>query len=301
MTIFRGANAKQLAPGYMRVVMNSYKERPTEGDKLTNRKTSSRAWEEDFPVAGFGSLTIKPEGGTVAYQDIIEGSVKRYNFTTFGAGFSVTKEMKDDQLYGVVGAKLSAALGRSARNNQEVVMHSVLNNATSTTARYLGWDSLATLSTAHVTLRAGVTVANKPTTDVDFGLIPLQAAYEHFHALVDESNMPAMFIPKKIVHSIGDYWLVNQVVKTQTLPGGNLNDINQIAHEGLTPHLSHYLTDSDAWFVICDNHDMNYFLRQKPTFEAGDDFKSGNSMFQLIQRHDAGHGDWRGVYGSTGA
>ncbi len=300
MAINRGANAKQLAPGYMRVVMNSYKERPLEGPKLTNKKTSKRAWEEDFPIAGFGSLVYKPEGGSVTYQEIIEGSVKRYKFRTDALGYRITHEMKRDNLYGIVGGKLSAALGRSARNSQEFIMHSILNNATNTGAAYLGWDSLPLLSTAHVLLRAGSTIGNRPVTDVDFGLLPLQAAFEHFHNLVDESNMPIVFIPKLVVHSIGDHWMVNQVLRTPSIPGSNLNDINQIAKEGLTPHLSHYITDPDAWFVVADNHDMNYYLREAPEFTAGDDFHSGDSLFKLMQRQGSGHGDWRGVYGSTG-
>ena len=149
-------------------------------------------------------------------------------------------------------------------------------------------------------LRAGSTIANKPSTDIDFGLLPLQAAVEHFHALVDESNMPIVFLPRLVVHSIGDHWMVNQVLKTPSLPGTNLNDVNQIKNEGLTGHLSHYLTDPDAWFVLADNHDMNYFLREAPSFTAGDDFHSGDSLFKVIQRHGAGFGDYRGVYGSTG-
>ena len=300
MAINRYANAKQLAPGYMRVVMNSYKERPLEGQKLTNRKTSKRAWEEDFPVAGFGSLIYKAEGASVTYQDIIEGSVKRYNFRTDALGFRMTHEMKSDNLYGITGAKLSSALGRSVRNSQEFIMHSILNNATNTAAQYAGWDTKPLLSTSHVLLRTGGSASNKPSTDVDFGLIPLQAAYEHFHNLVDESGFPIVFIPKLVVHSIGDHWLVNQVLKTPSLPGTNLNDINQIAKEGLMPHLSHYLTDTDAWFVTADNHDMNYYMRESPAFTAGDDFHSGDSLFKVMQRQGAGFGDWRGVYGSTG-
>ncbi len=301
MPINRGANAKQLAPGYMRVVMNSYKERPLEGPKLTNKKSSKRAWEEDFPIAGFGSLVYKPEGGSVTYQETLEGSVKRYTFRTDGLGFRITHEMKSDNLYGNIGAKLSTALGRSVRNSQEFMMHSILNNATNTAANYLGWDGLPLLSTAHVLLRAGSTVANRPASDTDFGLIALQAALEHFHSLVDESNLPIVFLPRTVVHSTGDYWMVNQVLKTPSLPGTNLNDVNQIKNEGLTAHHSHYLTDPDAWFVLADNHDMNYYLREAPAFTAGDDFHSGDSLFKVIQRQGAGFGDYRGVYGSPGA
>lgn len=299
MVMMRGPFSKHLVPGYARVVINSYKERPLEGMKLVNKKTSKRAFEEDFPVAGFGSLLVKPEGASVTYQDIVEGSVKRYKFTTYALGFRITREMMADDLYGTFGGKLSTSMGRSARNNQEIVMHSPLNNGFN--SAFVGWDGQPLFSTAHVLLGSGATASNKPTTDVDFGLAPLQAGLEHFHALTDESGIPAVFIPRLVIHSIGDYWLVNQILKTQNLPGGTMNDINQIKNEGLTPHLSHYMTDPDQWSIQADNHDLNYYVRESFSFHSGDDFHSGDALFKGDQRLGSGFSDWRGNYGSSGA
>lgn len=297
MPMMRGAFSKHLAPGYARVVINSYKERPLEGPTLVNKKTSKRAYEEDFPVAGFGSLVVKPEGGSVNYQEIMEGLVKRYTWLTYALGFRITEEMMNDDLYGTFGNKLSAALGRSARHNQEIVMHSPFNNATN--ASYAGWDGQPLASASHVTLRAGTTISNLAAAD--FGLLALQVALEHFHALTDESGIPVVFIPKRVVHSIGDHWLVNQILKSSQMPGTNQNDINQIKAEGLMPHLSHFLVDPDAWFVQADNHDVNYYVRESFTFKSGDDFNSGDALFKGRQRLGAGHSDWRGIYYSAGA
>lgn len=298
MTMFRGAFSNLLAPGFRKIVFETYKERPMEGDRLVNMSSSQRAYEEDFPIAGFGTLLNKPEGGSVAYQDALQGTAKRYTWSTFGLGFRITVEMGEDDLYGIMGAKMSRALGRSARNNQEIVMHSPYNNGFDTAfPGFVAGESL--FSTTHANLRGG-TQANRPATAVDFDLLPLQAALEHFHALLDESGLPAVFIPKWVVHSIGDHWLVNQVLKTQQLPGANLNDINQVAREGLQPHLSHYLTDPDAWLVLADTHDVNYFDRRKPTFSNTDDFDSGDAKYKLTRRNGAGWGDWRGTYGSPG-
>jgi hypothetical protein len=295
--MLRGGYSKQLVPGYARVVINSYKERPLEGSKITNKKTSKRAYEEDFPVAGFGSLQVKPEGGSVSYQDIVEGNVRRYSWLTYALGFRITHELMSDQLYGVFGNKLSAALGRSARNNQEIVMHAPFNNATSSTS--VGWDGVSLANASHVALRSGATFSN--TSAVDFGLIALQVALEHFHGLTDESGIPAVFVPKRVIHSVGDYFMVNQILKTPNLPSTNLNDINQVSREGLVPHLSHYLTDTDMWVVQADMHDVNYYVREPFTFRSGDDFNSGDALFKGMQRLGWGHSDWRGVYFGTGA
>ena len=299
MTMFRGGFSAHLAPGYRKVVFETYKERPIEGTKLTNTATSRRAYEEDFNMAGFGVLTPKVEGGSITYQDPKQGTVKRYTWTTYASGYRITQELMDDELYGIFGNKLARALGRSARNNEEVVRHSVLNNAFSTS--YGGFNAGESLiSTSHALLRGG-TIANRPTVDTDLSLPALQAALEHFHGLKDEAGLPIVYMPTTLVHSIGDYWIANQILKSQFLPGGNQNDINQVAREGITPHLSHFLTDTDAWYVIADKHDMNYFDRRPFMFSNTDDFETGDAKFKGTRRNGAGFGDWRGVYGSSGA
>lgn len=299
MTMTRGAFSNLLAPGFRKIVFETYKERPTEGDKLVNMNTSKRAYEEDFPVAGFGTLLAKAEGGAVTYQDAMQGTIKRYVWTTYGLGFRITQEMMEDDLYGIMGRKMSKALGRSARNNFEIVAHSPYNNAFSTSyAGFVSGESLC--STSHALLRGG-TASNRPATDTDISLAALQAAVEHFHGLVDEAGLPIVYIPKKVVHSVSFHWTVSQILKSPSMPGTNQNDINQINREGLTAHLSHFLTDTDAWFVLADNHDVNYFDRRKVTFSNMDDFETGDAKFKVTRRNGAGWGDWRGVYGSEGA
>lgn len=298
MVMVRGAFSNLLAPGFRKIVFETYKERPIEGRVLVNMGTSKKAYEEDFPIAGFGTLQTKVEGGPFAMQDAIQGTVKRYTWTTYALGFRITEEMVEDDLYGVMGGRMSKALGRSARNNLEIVMHAPYNNAFNTA--YSGFVSGESLAGDHVSLR-GLTQRNRPATDVDFDLISLQAALEHFHALTDESGIPAVFIPKLVLHSIGQHWIVSQTLKSQYLPGGNLNDINQVAQEGLAPHLSHYLTDSDMWGVICSEHDVNYFDRRPAKFTNTDDFHTGDALYKLTRRNGSGWGDWRGQYLSSGA
>jgi hypothetical protein len=296
MVMVRGAFSNLLAPGFRKIVFETYKERPTEGDKWINMNQSKRAYEEDFPIAGFGTLLTKPEGGPVTYQDAIQGVLKRYIWTTFGLGFRITEEMMEDDLYGIMGAKMSKALGRSARNNFEIVSHAVLNSAFDTTVN--GFEAgVSLISTLHTSLR-GFSLTNRPATDTSISLPAVQAAIEAYHTLNDESGLPTMFIPKYVIYNPGDHWIVNQILKSEKLPGGNQNDVNQLAREGLTPLLSHYLTDPISWYIVADNHDMNYFDRRAPRLTNTDDFETGDAKFKLTRRNGSGFGDWRGIYGS---
>jgi len=300
MTMVRGAFSHLLAPGFRKVLFETYKERPNEGGKLVNMETSQRAYEETFPIAGFGTLVDKAEGQSVTYQDAQQGSVKRFTWSTYALGFRITQEMMEDDLYGVMGNRMSKALGRSARNNLEIVQHAPYNNAFDTSfSGFVSGESLC--STTHANIKGG-TQSNRHATDADFDLLSLQVALESFHSLMDESGViPMLLVPKLVVHSIGDYWMVNQVLKTQKLPGGNQNDINQVANEGLSAHLSHYLTDADAWFVLCDEHRVQYYDRRKVTFTNSDDFHTGDALYKLTRRNGSGFDDWRGVWGSQGS
>jgi len=296
MVMVRGAFSNLLAPGFRKIVFETYKERPTEGDRWINMNKSQRAYEEDFPIAGFGTLLSKAEGQPVTFQDAIQGVLVRYLWTTFGLGFRITEEMMEDDLYGIMGAKMSKALGRSARNNFEIVAHAVLNNAFNTAIN--GFEAgVSLISTSHTTLR-GLSATNRPVTDTGISLPAVQAAIEAFHALNDESGLPVMFIPKYVLYNPGDHWIVNQILKSEKLPGSNQNDINQLSREGLTPLLSHYLTDPLSWYIIADNHDLNYFDRRAPRLTNTDDFETGDAKFKLTRRNGSGFGDWRGVYGS---
>lgn len=264
-----------------------------------NMDRMSRAWFEDWQVAGFGSLLEKPEGSKIIFQDPTPGVPKRYTATTWALGFRITEEMMEDDLYGIVGNKLSRALGRSVRDNFEVVAASVLNNAFNTA--FTGFEAGVSLcSTAHTRLTGG-TQANRPNADVDLALLPLQAAVEAFHGWTDEAGLQAVFVPKTLVSGVSQLWTSTVLLSSEQVPGSNFNDPNVLAQLGISPFTYHYLTDPDAWFLIGSDHDMNYFDRVNPRFKNTDDFKTGDALFACRRRNAAGYGDWRGVYGTQGA
>lgn len=298
MASFRQANAKTLTPGYNRVLMNAWKERPIEGKALVNMRTSQRGYEEDFEFAAFGTLRLKPEGGEVFFEDPKQGGTKRYVWDTFALGYTITMELKEDDLYAIFGAKLSAALGRSARNNYEIICHMPYNNAFD--SAYTGFTAGEALCGTHTSLKTGLTVSNTPAVPADLDIVSLQAGIEHFKTLIGHEGMPIVLIPKLLVHNPGDYWIANQLIKTDKLPGGNQNDVNMLNRQGLSTHESHYLADGDAWFLIADWHDVNMYERRKFAFMGSDDFETGDSKFRGMARRGSGFGSWRGIYGSPG-
>lgn len=297
MAHFRGGFSKTLAPGFRKIVFGTYKERAIEGKRYINSNTSKRAYEEDLEMAELGTLQPKVEGGPVVFQDIVQGDPKRYTWSTYALGFRITQEMYEDDLYDVFGAKMSKSLGKSARNNSEIVMHAPYNSAFDSAV--VGFHAGEALCGSHTGLR-GAVLSNTPAIPADLSLPALQAALEHFHGLQNDSGFPILIMPKKLLFSVSDYWIANQLLKSQALPGGNQNDINQVAREGIDPVLVHYFTDPDAWFVCADEYDVNYFSRRSFQMSNMDDFETGDAKFKGSQRHGSGFGGWRGIYGSPG-
>ena len=288
-----------LAPGLRKILFNSYAEKPRQGQKLVNMGSMDRAWIDDANLAAFGPLLEKPEGGRVLYQDPMPGRTKRYVAGTWGLGFRITEEAQEDAMYGMVASKFAKALGRSVRFNFEIISHSILNNAFNTA--YNGFETgVSLISTAHTNIRGG-TQSNRPAIDADLSLTTLQAAVEAFRAWQTEEGMPMMSTPKYLVVGPSQYWTAGVLLGATLLPGGNFNDPNLLKNLGLTLIVDDFLTDPDAWFLLGDDHDMNYFDRRLPKFSNTDDFDSGDMKFKVTRRNAAGFGDWRGVYGSQGA
>ena len=301
MPMVTGAFSQLLVPGLRRVFFQHLKERPTQYDKIFNTHTSSRAFEEDLEVAGLGTMPTKLEGTATIYQDAIQGGKKRYTHISFGLGFRVTIEMMEDDLYNVM-RRMSRELAKAARNVREVRSFNVFNNAFTTEFGFQKFGNNEALIGTH-TLLGGGTFANRPATDADLGIASLEAAILNYDTLVDEQNMPALIMPKVVLVHPEFKQVARELLNSEFRPYTANNEINAIMQEGLTWFMSQYLTDTDAWFLLADkaDHDLNFFERAAVRFQNGDDFDTGDAKFKAFQRFSVGAGEWRGVYGSTGA
>lgn len=295
----RGALHKALIPGFKKVIFDQLKQLPLEGMALVQSESAKgRAWVETWQLAGFQSLRRKPEGGQVPFEDPRQGGTKRFLWDTFALGFRITWEMQEDDLYSLVGQRMMKYLARSARHNQEVILHSPYNNAFNTA--FAGFTSGEALCGDHALIKGG-TLRNRPALDVDLDLLSLQAGLEHFHTLVMEDGVTrTQMIPAMLVHSVGDLWIADVLLKSQKLPGTNFNDPNTVANMGLGPHLSHYLDDPDAWFLLARNHSVQYYDRYPATLWTYDDPRTKDIEAMIIARRGADWDEWRGVYGSAG-
>jgi hypothetical protein len=287
------------APGLRKIVFDGYAEMPTEYDKFLNvSSVDKRQYLDDYKMGGFGTVPTKAEGTSIVYDDPVPGSTVRYSWTPYGKGFRVTHEAMVDELYGPM-RRMAKAMGRSFRNQVEVIGAGLLNNAFSVANG--GFDGKALCASDHPLLRGG-TARNRPTAFVDFGVTALQDALIDFERMVDDSGFPISYRAKYLVIPPETWTQAREVLGSQFKPYTSDNEINTLANEGLTLVVSHYMTDTDAWFLLADksDHDLQFFHREKFTTDAADDFDTGDGKMKGYMRNGVGYGDWRGVWGSQG-
>lgn len=300
MPVVRGQWAELLAPGLNMRTFNTYREKPEIYRSIVNVKDSNRAYEEDFAYEGFGPLAPKGELESTIMDEPIKLGGVRFIHKTYGLGFEISEEMREDSQV-PIALDLASSLGRSSRWTAELYGHDVYNNGFATT-KYVGRDGLALFSLTHPVKGTGGVIANRPAADVDLTQAALEAAYGSFATQLNDRGMPIDIMPTVLLVHPSQVLFARRLLETPGYPGGNNNDINPL-QGWVRPVGSPYITDIDAWFLIGEQSqiDVRFYWRRKPDTRTWDDDDAEGTIHKISQRHSVGFGDWRGVYGSPGA
>jgi hypothetical protein len=293
--------AKALWPGVNAWYGKAYNDYSEEWSQLFEKNTSKRAYEEDVGLSSFGLAAVKAEGAPITYDSERQGFTSRYNHVTYALGFIVTREIFEDDQYDVVGKRKANALARSMRQTKEIIGANVFNRAA--TAGYTGGDGATLLSASHANV-AGGTWSNMPTTAADLSEAALEQANIDIAAFTDDRGLLIACKPKKLVIAPSNMFEAKRILGSDGRVGTDLNDMNALKTMGIIPSVvtNHYLTDSDAWFILTDVSDgLKYFERRGDSFEMDNDFDTENAKFKAAARYSFGWTDPRGIYGSMGA
>lgn len=296
MTALRANFGPLLAPGLREIFFGKFDSYPTQYADLFNVETSTRKYEDDYGLSGFGLVPEKPEGVGIIYDDPIPGYSKRYTHTTFALGFRVTRELYEDDMYGII-RKMPKGLGKSMRLTVEIDGANVLNRGFNSS--YLGPDGVVLFSASHPLTGGGLS-SNTLAVPADLSETSLEQAMIDIAATTDDRGLLQMIRGAKLVVGPAMAWTASRLLESTLQPGTNNNAINPA--KGIMPYVvNNYLTDPDAWFIYGDEHQVNWFWRRKPDFEQGNDFDTEDAKYKATARWSNGWSDWRGVYGSPGA
>lgn len=300
MAINTGSFGKALWPGINEWYGKSYDEFDVEWDKVFTTRKSRKNFEEDVSISSFGLALQKGEGSPVTYDSEQQGFVDRYTHVVYALGFIITKEMVDDDLYDVAGERKAKGLAFSMRQTKEVVAANVLNRAFN--ASFTFGDGVSLINSSHPNV-AGGTFANLIAVAADISEAALEQACIDIGKYTNDRGLRIAVKPQKLIVPVDLDFEANKIMETQYEVGTNNNTVNLVRSrfpKGVA--INHYLTDTDAWFIITNvPNGMTHFERDADSFAQDDDFDTDNAKFKARGRYSFGCSDKRSIYGSPGA
>lgn len=298
--ITSGSFAKALWPGVNSWYGKAYSEFQTQYDKLFDKYSSRRAYEEDVGITSFGLAKVKSEGAPIQYDSENQGFVTRYTHVTYALGFIITREMFDDDQYDVVGERRAKGLAFSMRQTKEIIGANVYNRAFNSS--YTGGDGQSLISSAHPNV-AGGTWSNQPTVNADLSEAALEQAFIDLSHYTNDRGMRIAVRPKTLIIPAEYKFIAERILKSDLRVGTANNDANALKNLGLFSDvvINNYLTSSTAWFIRTDVQDgLKYFERRGDEFNMDNDFDTENAKYKASSRYSFGWTDPRSLYGAAG-
>jgi len=292
---------KELLPGLNALFGLEYQKYEDEHAEVYETESSDRSFEEEVALSGFDAAPVKNEGSSISYDVAQESYTARYNHETIAMGFAITEEAIEDNLYDSLSARYTKALARAMAYTKQVKAASPLNDGFNT---YQSGDGVTLFNTAHP-LVSGGTNSNRPTTASDLNETSLEAAVIQIAKWTDQRGLLIAARPRKLVVPPDLMFVATRILETDQRVGTADNDINAIRNNGTIPEgysVNHYLTDTNAWFLITDvPNGMKHFERAPMTTAMDGDFQTGNVRYKARERYSFGVSDPLGIFGSPGA
>ena len=298
-----GSHPKLLWPGIREIWGQTYDQHPTEYTDLYDVRNSTRAYEQDVQVTGFGLAPVKTQGGPVSYDSETQGWITTYAHIAYALGYIVTKEELEDNLYKEVSQRRAKANAWSCSQTVENVAAFLYNNAFNTTY-YTTPDGVALISTAHVNATGG-TFSNRLTTPADLSEVSLEDMSIQIMAATEDRGLRTAVMPRSLHIHPSEWYNANRILESVLQNNTNLNAVNVLKMTNAYPEgikMNHYFTDPDAWFIRTNvPNGMTFFWRNKPQFDQDNDFDTKNAKAATYMRFSVGCTDPRSIYGSPGA
>jgi len=302
MAISRAQLLKELLPGLNALFGMEYSRYGEEHKEIYETETSERSFEEETKLSGFSAAPVKNEGQAIAYDNAQEAWTARYNHETIALGFAITEEAVEDNLYDSLSKRYTKAQARAMAYTKQVKAASILNNAYS--PAYTGGDGVSLISTAHP-LVSGGTNSNRPAVAADLNETSLESAVIQIAGWTDERGLLIAAKPRKLIVPPALMFVAKRLLDTELRVGTTDNDINALKAMGSIPEgykVNHFLTDTNAWFLMTDvPNGLKHFVRTPLATSMDGDFDTGNVRYKARERYSFGWSDPLAIFGSPGS
>jgi hypothetical protein len=207
----------------------------------------------------------------------------------------------EDNLYDSLSARYTKALARAMAYTKQTKAASLLNTGFAT---FQSGDGVTLFNASHPTV-GGTLNSNRPSVAADLNETSLEQAVIDIAGYTDERGLLIAARPRKLVVPPSLMFVATRLLETELRTATADNDLNAIKSNGSIPEgyrVNHYLTDTDAWFLITDvPNGMKHFVRTPMQTSMDGDFDTGNVRYKARERYSFGVSDPLGIYGSPGA
>ena len=299
MAMATGNFARLLMPGLNTVWGRETKEHKLEWKELFDKFSDDRNFVEELSVAGYGLPVIKGEGEAISYDVRRQGYLQRYTHVVYALGFTITREMFEDDQYDVIGSSKAKDLSFSMRQGVETVTTNIYNRAFNST--YTFADGKEILATDHPNISGGGTFANELSTASDLSEASLEQACVDIMKYTDDRGLKVAIKPQKLIVPV-DLWPEAEKLLGTQYEVGTANNTISVVYKKMPLVVNHYLTDTDAWFIRTDAPEgLKMFERRGMEFGMENDWDTENAKFKASMRFSGGISNVKSLFGSPGA
>jgi len=298
--ITTGSNPKLLWPGLHSQWGLVYNEHGFQCKELFTTESSSRAYEEDVELIGFGLAPVKEQGKSTSYDTSRQGFTTRYTNKAYALGFIVTYEEQKDNQYAKVAGQRTRRLAFSMRTTKEIVAANVYNRAFNSS--FTGGDGVSLLNASHPTDSGNQ--SNVISVAADLSETAIEDLAIQIGDMKDSRGLLIAARIKKLIIPNELQFTAKRILGSELQNDSADNAINALKSKGTIPSvvMNNYLTDADAWFIQTDVPDgMRHYEREAISFSEDNDFDTKNLKYNCYERYVFGWTDPRGLYGSAGA
>ena len=283
-----------------------YKDPEIEIAKIFNVENMEGAEAKDITSHGVGALEDVGEGGSVPYADPGLGYSTTYAYRIFKKGIQITKQMAQDNKYRDM-KDMMRWLAQRASYDPVSYAYGLFNNAfTANPSGYANYnDGALALASALQTYENGDTgsQSNYSTNKLNYdnyeaAQVAMTEQKAGHGTLLEFTGKHTLLVPPALKRE------ALEITQSELDPDTAENAINVYKGNStvvVCPYISAAAGGSDtAWFLLANGHKINFFWRNKPSFDSELVFDTGVSKYKVEVEYEAGFSDWRATYCADG-
>jgi phage major head subunit gpT-like protein len=280
--------------------MQGFARRQALRETLFNVLPSQSAFER---VSGVGALGIEAwntyeKNRTVGQAKFDQGYKTTFQHRVYPMEVPIEKTLLTDSQWAEIN-NIAESIGDSASLKRETDAASIFNNAFS--SDFVGGDNVPLCSNSHP-----LSPKKDSSTQDNNGALPLTKenvgdVRELMMAFTDDNGQKVAVTPNILLVGPGLEDEALEITKSLLDPNSANNKINPQAGR-FSVVTWHYLTDSNAWFMIDSalmKRSLFWFDREPLTIKPKVEDKTVVATWIAHMRYSFGWGDWRWVYGNN--